>query len=233
MAQELVGNHDYDQAADIYERILRKNPSKDLRDKLNYQLAEIYYLYLSQQVNSLKYYQNVVDKVNDPIWQVKSLERIADIQFSFTRNFPESLKAYTKLIEFKPKLTNYDFYYLRIALCYIESNNYEKALPYFINMKNDSNHLFHIESFYYIGLINYYQQKWNESIEEWLEYIKREKLKDKIVKVKFLIANAYESQEKLKEAYNIYYSLLDDYPNPQIIKQRLKTVFDRRMARKR
>jgi hypothetical protein len=100
-------------------------------------------------------------------------------------------------------------------------------------MKNDSNHLFHIESFYYIGLINYYQQKWNESIEEWLEYIKREKLKDKIVKVKFLIANAYESQEKLKEAYNIYYSLLDDYPNPQIIKQRLKTVFDRRMARKR
>ena len=171
--------------------------------------------------------------MDDPIWHVKALEKIADINFTFARNFDQSILAYKKLLMFKPKLTNFDFYFFRIAQSYFESKNFEKAESAFQTIKNDTNHAYHIESFYYLGQINFFKQKWTDSIELWMEYIKREKQKDKIIQTKFLIANAYESDEKLKEAYNIYYSLLDTYPNPQIIKNRLKSVFDRRTARKR
>ena len=56
---------------------------------------------------------------------------------------------------------------------------------------------------------------------------------DRIVKTKFLIANAYESAEKLKEAYNIYYSILGEYPNSEVIENRLKSLYERRVSRKR
>ena len=71
------------------------------------------------------------------------------------------------------------------------------------------------------------------AIDNWFEYLKREKQKNKIVQVKFLIANAYESDEQLKNAYNIYYSLLGDYPNQEVLKSRLKSIYERRVARKR
>ena len=74
---------------------------------------------------------------------------------------------------------------------------------------------------------------WNKSITYMKEYIKREKRKDKVVRAKFLLANSYEVIEKLKTAYNIYYSILGEYPNTQVIQDRLKSVYERRVARRR
>ena len=93
-AQKYVDNQDFSKAVELYERILKKNPSKIIKTKINYQLAEIYYLYLDEQVKALKYYQFIVDNVDDPLWQVKSLEKMADINFSFAKNFNESIHAY-------------------------------------------------------------------------------------------------------------------------------------------
>src|SRR5688500_16604831 len=72
-AQKYVDNQEFSNAVELYERILKKNPSKIIKTKINYQLAEIYYLYLDEQVKALKYYQYIVDNVDDPLWQVKSM----------------------------------------------------------------------------------------------------------------------------------------------------------------
>ena len=50
---------------------------------------------MDEQVKALKYYQFIVENVDDPLWQVKSLEKIADINFSFSKNFIEAVRAYT------------------------------------------------------------------------------------------------------------------------------------------
>jgi tetratricopeptide (TPR) repeat protein len=232
-AQKYVDNQEFSQAVDLYERILKKNPSKVIKTKINYQLAEIYYLYLDEQVKALNYYQFIVDNVDDPLWQVKSLEKIADINFSFSKNFNEAKKAYQVLMQVKPRLKNYDYYYFRIGESFFEMGKYEKARDIFKQILNQPTNPYHVEAFYQMGLIEFYNKNWNEAVEFWLEYLKRERRKDQIVKVKFLIANAYESNEKLKEAYNIYYSLLPSYPNPEVLRARLKSLYARRVARKR
>jgi tetratricopeptide (TPR) repeat protein len=232
-AQKYVDNQDFAKAVDIYERVLKKNPSKIIKTKINYQLAEIYYLYLDQQVRALKYYQFIVDNVDDPLWQVKSLEKIADINFSFAKKFNESIQAYQLLMQFKPKLKNYDYYYLRVGESYFEMGRYKKAREIFNVILGLPTNPYYVEAFYQMGLIEFYSKNWDKAVEFWMEYLKRERRKDQIVKVKFLIANAYESNEKLKEAYNIYYSLLPSYPNPDVLKARLKSLYARRVARKR
>ena len=84
-AQKYVDGQDFSKAVELYERVLKKNPPKIIKTKINYQLAEIYYLYLDQQVKALKYYQFIVDNVDEPLWQVKSLEKIADINYNFAK----------------------------------------------------------------------------------------------------------------------------------------------------
>ncbi len=232
-AQDYVERQEYAKASEAYERLLRQNPPKNILTKIHYQLAEIYYLYLNQQTRALSHYKYIVDNDDIPRNQVRSLEKIADINFSFSKNYKESIKAYQLLLSFKPRLQSADFYDFRVAEALFEDGQLEKADERFSKFAFDTNHAHHIESFYYQGLIRFYQKRWDPAVERWLEYIKREKRKDLIVKTKFLIANAYESGEKLKEAYNIYYSLLSDHPNPEIIKERLKTLYARRVARKR
>ncbi|MGE3608860.1 MAG: tetratricopeptide repeat protein [Bacteriovoracaceae bacterium] len=232
-AQKYVDNQDFARAVELYERVLQKNPSKQIKTKLNYQLAEIYYLYLDEQVKALKYYRFIVDNVDDPLWQVKSLEKIADINFSFAKNFSEAIQTYQVLMKVKPRLKNYDYYYLRVGESYFEMGKYNKAREIFNNILSQPANPYYIEAFNQMGLIEFYNKNWDKAVEYWFEFLKREKRKDQIVKVKFLIANAYESNEKLKEAYNIYYSLLPSYPNPDVLKARLKSLYARRVARKR
>jgi tetratricopeptide (TPR) repeat protein len=232
-AQKHVDNQDFDKAVALYERILKKNPSKLIKTKINYQLAEIYYLYLDQQVRALKYYQFIVENVDDPLWQVKSTEKMADINFSFAKNFKEAIRYYEILMQFKPRLKNYDYYFFRVGESYSELGKFSKSREIFNLILGQPTNPYYIEAFNQMGLIEFYNKNWDKAVEYWMEYLKREKRKDQIVKVKFLIANAYESNEMLKEAYNIYYSLLPTYPNPDVLRARLKSLYARRVARKR
>ena len=233
LAQKYVDNQQFSKAVELYERILKKNPAKIIKTKINYQLAEIYYLYLDQQVKALKFYQFIVENVDDPLWQVKSLEKIADINFSFAKNYKDSIRAYNMLMDVKPRLKNYDYYFFRVGESYFEMGLYIKAREIFNQILSQQTNPYYTEAIYQMGLVEFYNKNWDKAVEFWFEYLKREKRKDLITKVKFLIANAYESNEKLKEAYNIYYSLLPIYPNPDVLRARLKSLYTRRVARKR
>lgn len=232
-AQKYVDQQNFAKAVELYERVLKKNPSKIIKTKINYQLAEIYYLYLDEQVKALKYYQFIVDNVDDPLWQVKSLEKMADINFTFAKKYPEAIRSYQILMKVKPRLGNYDYYFLRVGESYFEMGNYNKAREIFNQIISQPTNPYYVEAYNQMGLIEFYNKNWDQAVEYWMEYLKRERRKDQIVKTKFLIANAYESNEKLKEAYNIYYSLLPSYPNPEVLRARLKSLFARRVARKR
>ena len=61
----------------------------------------------------------------------------------------------------------------------------------------------------------------------------KEYKKNKVIYAKFLLANTLESNEELKKAYNLYYSLLNEFPNTEVIKKRLSSIYNRRIARKR
>lgn len=232
-AQKYVDQQKFSKAVELYERVLKKNPSKIIKTKINYQLAEIYYLYMDEQVKALKYYQFIVENVDDPLWQVKSLEKIADINFSFSKNFTEAIRAYEILMNVKPRLKNYDYYFLRVGESYFEMGKYNKAREIFNQIISQPTNPYYVEAYNQMGLIEFYNKNWDKAVEYWLEYLKRERRKPQITNVKFLIANAYEANEKLKEAYNIYYSLLPSYPNPDVLRARLKSLYARRVARKR
>ena len=155
------------------------------------------------------------------------------ISFENLKDFETSQFAYKKLKNFIPKLEKQSFYELRYALTYFHQERYTKSsklLKKYILSKNNE---YVLSAYYHLGLINFYKKKWDTAISYWFEYLKLEKNPNKIVQAKFMIANAYESNEKLKKAYNIYYSILGSYPNPKVIKSRLNSLYKRRVARKR
>lgn len=125
-----------------------------------------------------------MDNVDDPLWQVKSLEKIADINFSFAKNFNEAIRAYEILMEVKPRLSNFDYYFLRVGESYFEMGQYNKAREVFNQIIGQPTHPYHVEAFNQMALIEFYNKNWDKAVEFWMEYLKREKRKEQIIKNK-------------------------------------------------
>lgn len=232
-AQNYITSQQYEKAAYLYEEILKNNISSDLRIKFSYQLGELYSIYLGKYKKAVYYYTEAKQLTEDTVWLIKIEEKLADINFNYLKNYSEAIKNYSKLSEIKPKLKNYDFFQYQIANSYYQQKNYQKAIDQLTQIQTDINNEYFVNSFYLLGLIYYELKEYNKALFVWSEYLKREEKKEFIVKVKFLIANIYESTDNLKMAYDIYYSIMNDYPNSDVIQARLKSLYERRVSRRR
>ncbi len=232
-AQNYITDQKYDRSAYLYEDILKSNPSPELRLKICYQLGELYSIYLGNYKKAAYYYNEVKALTEDPLWLIKTEEKLADINFNYLKNYKDAIKNYTRLSEFTPKLKNFDFFQLQIGLAHYYLNDKNKALEQLTIIQSNPNHEHFVRSFYYVGLIYFEQKEFNKALYVWSEYLKRETKKEAIVQAKFMVANAYESTENLKLAYDIYYSIANDYPNPDVIQNRLNSLYTRRVSRRR
>lgn len=232
-AQNYISAQKYDQSAFLYEDILKSNPSPELRLKICYQLGELYSIYLGNYKKAAFYYNEVKALTEDPLWLIKTEEKLADVNFNYLKDYKEAIKNYTRLSEFTPKLKNFDFFQLQIALAHYYLGEKNRALDQLTIIQSNPDHEYFVRSFYYVGLIYFEQKEFNKALYVWSEYLKRETKKESIVQAKFMVANAYESTENLKLAYDIYYSIANDYPNPDVIQSRLNSLYTRRVSRRR
>ncbi|MBT3982017.1 MAG: tetratricopeptide repeat protein [Bacteriovoracaceae bacterium] len=233
LAQTAFNNQNYKRAAFIYEQILKRNPPIQVKTKIHYQLGDLYSLHLGLWDKSIVHFKEIIAKANIPLWKVKAEEKLGEIYFSHTKDFNASAEIYRELSEFVPKLMGQDFYELRLGVSLLYANKFTRSESVFNNIRSNVGHTYYIRSKYFLGLNYFHQKLWKGAIVEWKTYIIEEKRSDYVVQTKFLLANTYESTEDLKKAYNIYYNILNEYPNPQVIKNRLKSLYSRRVARKR
>ena len=91
-----------------------------------------------------------------------------------------------------------------MARSLIESRSYANAMILLNEISQDSKNQYQFDAFYQKGLIHFYSKKWENAIENFKVYIANSQSKELVIQAKFLIANCYETQEKLREAYNNY-----------------------------
>ncbi len=232
-AQNYIDSLQYDKATQLYSKILKRNISNVIRIKILYRLGEINTFNLNNATAGIKHYEDIKKYTDDPIWLVRVQERMGEINFTILKNYETAVKNYFNLTSFRPVLKKNDFYQYRLGLSYLKLKQYQNARSIFKSISSNREHDHYLISPYYLGISYFEEKKWTSSIKYWKKYLVIEKRKDKIAQTKFLMANAYETMEKLKEAYDIYYSILGDYPNFDVIKNRLEALYARRVARKR
>ena len=231
-AQNLLKDFRYAEAAEQYEKALDSIPPSLLKDKIYFQLGKIYHLHLNDNKKSIFYFEKIISEATDPAWKIQAKEKLAKIYFDH-REFVKAEEHYRKLYNFFPKLENQDFYQLNLGISLLEQRKLREAENIFNQILKKKDHYFQNKSYYYLGLIKFNSQEWQNAVNYWLNYLKKETKKSELTETKFLLANAYETMEELQKAYDIYYSLLGEYPNSKVIKNRLESVYKRKIKRKR
>jgi len=232
-AQDLISKGEYKNATGLYEKILTMNMGPELRVKILYQLADLYSIFLGDAQKGKKYYQKIFEVTSEVPNQIKALERIGELNFTYLKDYKDALATYDRLLKIAAPGTDLDFFEYRVALSHFNQGDYEGAHFDFEKISQNPSNNYNVISIYYLGMIHFRKSEWESAIKVWKKYLEIEKRRDKIIEVRFLMANAYETMENLKEAYAAYYSLLGEYPNTEVIQNRLKAVYLRKVSRKR
>ncbi len=232
-AQESIYAGKYELAISLYKSLLKQPLTLPVRLKAYYQLGQIYELYLQKHEEALNYYRKIEEEAEDLPWALKAKEKQAQINFHFLRNFSQAASHYQNLVEISSSVEERSFYEYRLAQSLLKAHHLEKLLRLLKKMELNPQHAYYKEIFFMRGQTFFYQGKWQEAIKQWREYLLLKPSKESEVQTQFLIANALETAEELKEAFDLYSSILKSYPHPEIIKEKLESLYARKVARRR
>jgi tetratricopeptide (TPR) repeat protein len=231
-AQEHVSVHEYDQAILAYEESAEVAP-EEMKIKINYQLGRFYSTYQNNYEKAVAAFDYSSRLSDDPVIKARSLEELGEINFSFLRNYSEARKNYDQLIHFKPELSRIRFYEYRYALTYYHLKEWEKARALLKKISVDNDHEYFAQALYHLGRLEFENKNWSLAIDYMKSYIEKSKEQNEKINARFVMANSYENLNELIKAYNHYNSLLNDFPHPAIIKERMDAIYARRVAKKR
>ncbi len=231
-AEEYVQAANYKKALESFNKSLDRGVSPTLRSKIILKKAEIYHLYIQDNMKALEEYQKLIDDEYDIVWRVFAIDRMADIYFDFENDYKSSAEQYKILISFLPKLEKYNFYLFRYGLSLFKSKQYEKASEIFEQIAKDKDNTYHNAATLERGLVDYVQAKYQKSIDYWKE--NKDLVKgSEYVDIIFYMASAYEHLENLDKAYSLFFSLKSVYPDIKIIEAKLDAIYKRRINGRR
>jgi len=231
-AQRYIIDQDYKSAVEVYRSILQEEPPLSIRIKIYYQTGELLCFHLYKCQEATAFYQKILDETREPAWQIKAQEKLAEIYFYYLSDYQKAKDYYSALVKVRPNLTKRNFYKWQWAMSLFNLLKVDTALSLLDEISLESKNEYKQEVLFYKGKIYFLQKKWEPAIKSWELYLKQEKIQNGVEAI-FLMANSYETLEKLKEAYALYYSILTKYPDPKIIKDRLKSIYSRRVAQNR
>lgn len=229
-AQDLLLAQKYDLAISKYESVLKTSSNEVIRTKILFQLSEIYLLHFGNNKKALSLLHSILDDTKDVDALIKAEEKMGDIYFSFTHEYKKSASCYQRLIRFLPKLPDQNFYLYRYARSELGIGNYLKAIKIFNKLLKDKKYA--MDSQFFIGKCYFFNKNWVKAVETLSKYVANEK-PEKLIEAQFIIANSYEGIGNLKKAYDTYYSLLAYYPNPEVIRNKLNSIYQRQISSKR
>lgn len=228
-ANQLVEAQNFIEAANVYRSVLANTPDKEIKIKVLVQLAQLYAFHLNRVEDSISLMEKAILISKDPLRLIKFKEILGDIYFTKLRNFKKSVDIYDELLKVRPKLSMYDEYKYRYAESLFLVNDHKNSLFVFESILNNKKNINKSKIKYRIGLINYLLNKNDEAISVFKEIIDGDFKYTYKVKSSYYLAGLYEDIDQLDNSLKYYNLIRYDYPNPELIEQKMESILRKKV----
>lgn len=220
-------------AIEIFKSVLKKYPSGRSAEEALFRLGEIYHYSLNNSAQAISYFQEVMELNKQGSFSFGAQKYIAEImEFTF-KDFDQAIIEYQNLInEFDQPQTNGDHQY-RIASIYFKKQNYEQALVEFeILLEKYPGSAWAEETQFKILGIQYNLNRCPDVQNHYKKFIDGYPGSKYRNEMKFVVASCLEEEGMLKEAFDMFLSLKDNYIYPALLKMKIEGI-EKRIKKKR
>lgn len=233
-AQELIIKGEQEKAASLLNELLLADLPQPVKEKIFFQLVDLQLLHLRKPELALKILDNTqLYELQGPDIDIKINHYRAQIYDVHLQNCQQAIPYYQQLINYLPQLAEIDYYQFSLAKCYKNLERWSEAITLFKKMSQDPHQPFQKKASLQLVLSYYLTRQQSLALEEVKRYQELETDLEQLIYANYLKANILEDLEQLEEAYKIYASLLYQYPNQELVKQRMNRIYERRLSRGR
>lgn len=220
-------------AVELFKEVLKKNPSGPLAEEALFRLGEISHFSLGSSAQSIMYFQELMQLNRKGAFAHDAQEYVAEIvEFTF-KDYEQAIIEYQKLIDRFDKEDEKGDHQYRIASIYFKMQNYEQALAEWeVLLEDFSKSSRAEESHFKVVEILYTLQRCSEARQHNDDFLEKYPVSKFKEEVEFIMASCLEEGGKLKEAYDRFKLLENDYPYPAILKTKMDGLEKRMKKRK-
>lgn len=228
-AQEAIDAQNFKRAEQKLVSALEFDIDENLKIKALHQLGVIRAFHLDDLNGALDVFIKTLEIAKDEDTKKKSRVYLANLYYESLRDYEKSAPLFKTLSANENDNSFRDTYFYRYVRSLYETQNFTKVLYLTNNIKENSTNL---ELSMLRALSLYFSGRSDDSLMV-LENI--EKFADiaLLAEVKFFKALILEDREFLKESYSEYVELLKFFPNPDLVKIRIKELIKRKRNIKR
>ncbi|MDP6735298.1 MAG: tetratricopeptide repeat protein [Nitrospinaceae bacterium] len=215
-------------AVEIFKTILKKYPSTPSAQEALFRLGEIYHLSLDNSEQAIVYFQEVIAMDKAGAHNFDAQKYIAEImEFTF-KDLDQSIIEYQNLInKFDQPQEKSDHQY-RIASIYFKKRNYGQALVEFeVLLEKYPKSPRAEEAQFKILEILYTLKRCSEVRRYYDDFIEGFSSSKYQGEMKFVVASCLEEEGMLKEAFDMFASLEDNYAYPALLQIKLEGIKQR------
>ena len=220
-------------AVELFKEVLKKNPSGPLAEEALFRLGEISHFSLGNSAPAIMYFQELMQLNKKGAFAHDAQKYVAEIvEFTF-KDYEQAIIEYQKLIDRFDKEDEKGDHQYRIASVFFKMQNYEQALAEWeILLEDHETSQWAEETHFKVVEILYTLQRCSRArqyYDGFLEKYPGSRFKDE---VEYIMASCLEEEGKLRQAYNRFKLLEDDYPYPAILKTKMDGLKKRMKKRK-
>ncbi len=239
--EKLWTEKNYLAAVSEFDRVVKESPNSAIGLQSLWRASTTRELFLNQPEEALKGFELFLERASSSDLAPQAKTEIGDIFFSRLMQYQKAADYYETLLNSKKYSAEEGSKFMyRIARSNLLSNRIKKAIewyelgisrypasPYFLKMKFDLAH-----AWYAIGDTDRTSYSRAQKLFQELKLKVKETDHRLFVECVFGEASALEEEDRLEEAFEMFQSIQNDYPAPNVIRVRILRLSER-MKKKR
>lgn len=233
LAEQLFLEQKYDASIHEFNKIVQRDPQSEFGIKALQQIATIQQLYLNNAEEALKTYRLLLKRSTEPKLIRETQLTIANLYFERFEDFEKAAETYLSLYQAYPDDDMADKILYRYGRSLFLKNRFDDAMKAYQTLRQK----FPVSPYSaraQLEIANALSSsgKCKEAIKKF-EEVRASAQKDLRVMAVFEMANCYEILDDLDTSYDLLASIQTDYPNPDVISQKMQKIKRRKILRRR
>lgn len=233
LAEQLFLEKKYDASIHEFDKIVQRDPQSEFGVKALQQIATIQQLYLNNADEALKTYRLLLKRSTDPNLTRETQLTIANLYFERFEDYEKAAENYLALYQAGPEDEEADQFLYRYGRSLFLKNHFDSAMKAYQTLREKFPRSYYsLRAELEIANALSSSGKCKEAIKKYDE-VRASSRKDLRIMATFETANCYEYLDDLDTAYDLLASIQADYPNPDVVSQKMQKIKRRKILRRR